>query len=83
VEGVGRQRDKDKDDGVSDDDDRTTMTRIRAGNDDDGEDNNNGAPNVNDGRPSTHSYRCSQLFAGWTAGATDGDDTGIGGRHYW
>ncbi|KAF8218896.1 hypothetical protein L208DRAFT_1386010 [Tricholoma matsutake] len=52
---------------------------------DDGEEDNNGNsednennPNVNDGRPSTHPYRCEQLLAGWTAGATDDDNTGIG-----
>ena len=54
---------------------------------DDGEEDNNGDnedndnnPNVNDRWPSTHPYRCKQLLAGWTAGATDNDDTGIGGE---
>ena len=39
----------------------------------DNEDNDNN-PNINDGRPSTHPYRCE-----WTAGAMDDDDDmGIG-----
>jgi hypothetical protein len=55
----------------------TTMARTRRrGRDNEDNDNN---PNINDGRPSTHPYRCEQLLAGWTAGATDDDDTGIGG----
>jgi hypothetical protein len=51
---------------------------------DDGEDNdgnnedNKNNLNVNDRRPSTHPYCCEQLLAGWTAGATDDNNMGIG-----
>ena len=45
----------------------------------DNKDNNNNN-NINDGWPSTHPYCCEQLLAGWTVGATDNDDMGIGGE---
>jgi len=60
--------------------DRDDNNGKESGPDDrDNEDNN---PNINDGRPSTHPYHCEQLLAGWTAGAMDDDDTGIGGEMF-